>query len=237
MLAIIDGDVLLYMSIWNMETKEEAREKFNEIFKNILEGVFATDYVMALGGPNNFRVALYPDYKGNRKKSKSTRPDWFLDLKSDIAEQYEGCILTDNCEADDMIRVWANECSASNKDHIVVSVDKDLDCIVGKHYNPRKELIYTIDKEYAEYFYWKQILMGDPTDNIPGLPKIGPKKAEALLNNSKDFCDTVCKEYHKFYGKEGYSYLITNGRLIHIWRFIDDHFKVKREVYDKAISG
>jgi DNA polymerase-1 len=237
MLAIVDGDVLLYMSIWNVEAKEEAQKKFDELFTNTIESVFATDYVMALGGPDNFRVDLFPDYKGNRTKSKSNRPDWFLDLKSNVAEQYEGCVLTDNCEADDMVRVWANECTAENIERIVISVDKDLDCIEGLHYNPRKGNIYTIDAEYANQFYWKQVLMGDPTDNIPGLPKIGPKKADKILENSKDYCATVCKAYHDFYGEEGYNYLITNGRLIHIWRWVEDHFKIKREVYDEAIRN
>jgi len=237
MLAIIDGDVLLYMSIWNMDTKEEARERFDEIFNNTLENVFATDYVMAFGGPDNFRVDLFPDYKGNRTKSKSTRPDWFFDLKSDIAEQYEGCILTDNCEADDMVRVWANECTAAKIDKVIVSVDKDLDCITGIHYNPRKSMFHDISEEYAEWFYWKQMLMGDPTDNIPGLPKIGPRKAENILEGSDDYCAEVCRAYHLFYKDEGYNYLLANGRMIHIWRWIEDHFKVKREFYDKAIRA
>jgi len=236
MLAIIDGDVLLYMSIWNMDTKEEAKEKFNELFTNTLESVFATDYVMALGGPDNFRVDLFPDYKGNRAKSKSNRPDWFLDLKSDIVDQYEGCIFTSNCEADDMVRIWANECTKANINNVVISVDKDLDCITGVHYNPRKGELYEIDKEYANKFYWKQILMGDPTDNIPGIPKIGPKKAENILKDSEDYMATVCKAYYDFYGKEGYSYLLANGRLIHIWREIEDHFKIKKDFYDKAIE-
>ena len=33
MIAIIDGDVLLYMSIWNMETKKEARERQSQLEK------------------------------------------------------------------------------------------------------------------------------------------------------------------------------------------------------------
>ena len=237
MIAIIDGDVLLYMSIWGMETKEEAREKFDSLFDNTLECVFAKDYVMALGGPDNFRVSLFEDYKGNRKKSKSTRPDWFLDLKSDIANEYEGCVLSDNCEADDLLRIWANECSKMSLNYAVVSVDKDLDCIVGNHYNPRKDILYVVGEGYAEHFYWKQILMGDPTDNIPGIPRVGPKKAESILSNSLDYRSEVCRAYHNHYGEEGYSYLLANGRLIHIWRFLNDHFKVKKEVYDKAISG
>ena len=237
MIAIIDGDVLLYMSIWNIETKEEAKERFDEIFQNTLESVFATDYVMALGGPDNFRVDLYPDYKGNRKKSKSTRPDWFLDLKSDIESGYEGCVFSDNCEADDLVRIWATECDNADIKRIVISVDKDLDCISGLHYNPRKGSIYTVEQEDANYFYWKQILMGDSTDNIPGLPGIGPKKADAILAHNTKYKDSVCRAYYNKYGEEGYNYLITNGRLIHIWRHLNDHFVLDRKHYDNAIKS
>ena len=53
MIAIIDGDVLLYISIWGAETKEEARNNFDELFTAINEDLFAEDYVMALGGPDN----------------------------------------------------------------------------------------------------------------------------------------------------------------------------------------
>jgi len=239
MIAIIDGDVLVYMSIWGAETKEEAKQKFDELFTGILENLFTTDYVMALGGPDNFRVDLYSEYKANRSKSKSTRPDWFLDLKSDIEEDYDGCIFTDNCEADDMVRVWATECQENNLECIVVSVDKDLDCIPGQHYNPRTSKVYTVEEDFADYFYWKQVLMGDSTDNIPGLPGIGPKKAEVMLAGCKghdERRDVVCNAYHLRYGDTGYEYLLTNGRLIHIWRKINDHFKVKREVYNDAIQ-
>jgi len=235
-LAIIDGDVLLYMSIWGMESKEEAREKFDEIFTNVTESVFATDYVMALGGPNNFRVDLYPEYKANRKKSKSTRPDWFLDLKSDIVKDYEGASLSDNCEADDMIRIWANEAFDAGKHRVIITVDKDLDCVAGLHYNPRKSIFYTVSDEEANRFYWKQILMGDPVDNIPGIPGIGVKKAEKILENMPCYEIAVCKAYENHYGEEGYNYLLLNARLIHIWRKINDHFKLSKERYDKAIK-
>lgn len=237
MIALIDGDVLLYISIWGSETKQEARQKFDELFTSIIEDLFVKDYAMALGGPSNFRVTLYPEYKANRSKSKSTRPEWFLDLKSDIANEYSSCILTDNCEADDMIRVWSNQCIKAEKDFVIVSVDKDLDCIAGKHYNPRKSILYTVEKDYAEKHYWTQILTGDSTDNIPGLPGIGPKKAEKILELSNDYKKTVCKSYYEAYGEKGYEYLVANGRLIHIWRYLDDHFKIEKEYYDNAISG
>ena len=236
MLAIVDGDVLLYMSIWGAETKEEARENFDSLFTAILEDLFTTDYVMALGGPDNFRVDVYPEYKANRSKSKSTRPDWFLDLKSDVVNEYEGCILTDNCEADDMVRIWANECK---QPYAIVTVDKDLDCIQGLHYNPRKKETYTIDKDYADYFYWKQLLMGDSVDNIPGIPKIGLKKAEKMLEGiifPYERKEVVCKAYADFYGEEGHSYMLANGKLLHIWRKENDHFSLSKEKYNAYVN-
>jgi len=236
MIAIIDGDVLLYISIWGAEDKEQARQNFDELYNSIIEDLFATDYAMALGGPSNFRVDLYPEYKANRSKSKSTRPDWFLDLKSDIANEYDSCILTEHCEADDMVRVWATQCLEADKDFVVVSVDKDLDCIAGKHYNPRKSIIYDVETDYAEKHYWTQMLTGDSTDNIPGLPGIGPKKAEKLLEGISNYKEAVCKAYNEFYAEKGYEYLISNGRLIHIWRYIDDHFKIERNDYDNFVS-
>ena len=111
-------------------------------------------------------------------------------------------------------------------------------CLVASGQNTRAVYgYYNINKDYAEWFYWKQMLMGDTTDNIPGLPKVGPKKAENILEGSINYCVDVCKAYHEFYGDEGYNYLLSNGRMIHIWRWVGDHFKVKREFYDNAIKG
>jgi DNA polymerase-1 len=62
--------------------------------------------------------------------------------------------------------------------------------IPGKHYNwmlqrlgkvIREARIYNVSLEEADRFFWTQLLVGDTTDNIKGVPGIGPKKAEALL--------------------------------------------------------
>jgi DNA polymerase-1 len=185
---------------------------------------------------------LYVDYKrsASRVKSKSTKPDWFDDLKSWTVEAYDGCIITDNCEADDMVRIWAVEAKAADIQHCVVTIDKDLDCIPGSHYNPRTKVIYQIEEEWANYFYWKQLLMGDSVDNIPGIMGIGPKKAEKILEGSKnkdEHVDRICREYHNAYGDNGFDHMLLNGKLLHIWRHINDHFVIKKEVYEAAIKG
>jgi len=236
MIAIIDGDVLVYIALWNADVKEQARQNFDDLFEAITEELFVTDYAMAIGGDSNFRLDIYPEYKAHRAKSKSTIPDWFHDLKSEIANDYAGCITTDYCEADDMVRIWWHQCDAAGVPSVVISVDKDLDCISGLHYNPRKKEIYSVKEEDAEFHYWKQILMGDSTDNIPGLPGIGPKKAEALLKPSDDYRKTVAQAYNNHFGIKGYEYLLSNGKLIHILRHDRDYFHFNKEKYNDAIS-
>jgi len=239
-LAIIDGDVFLYLAMWGSDTLDDAKEKFKSILEDNLASVFATDYAMAFGGPGNFRADLYLDYKQStsRKKSSSKKPDWFDELKS-YGASFPGSHLCVGYEADDQVRIWALEADKAGVNRVVITVDKDLDCIPGNHYNPRKKEIYQIDEDYAEWFYWKQVLMGDSVDNIPGIRGCGPVRAEKILAGSSthaDYRDSVCRAYHDAYGKEGYEYLITNGRLIHIWRHMDDHFKISREKYDNAIE-
>jgi hypothetical protein len=142
MINVIDGDVLLYMSIWGSNTLEEGKIRFKEVFNDCQNATFSDDYVMALGGPDNFRNDLYSEYKASasRVKSKSSKPDWFNDLKSWIVEEYEYAVLSDNCEADDLVRIWHLELESAGMPYCVVTVDKDLDCCFGNHYNPRTSI-------------------------------------------------------------------------------------------------
>jgi hypothetical protein len=231
----------LYMSIWGQDTLAQGKKKFQSIFEDITNSLFTEDYVMAMGGPDNFRLDLYVDYKASkgRVKSKSTKPDWFDDLKSWTVSHYDGCILTDNFEADDIVRVWALELDKAGINRCVVTVDKDLDCIPGNHYNPRTKAIYQVSEEWADYFYWKQLLMGDSVDNIPGIKGIGPKKAEKILEGStchNEHKRRICLAYDEAFGEDGFAHMLLNGKLLHIWRKIDDHFKLSKEVYEAAIA-
>jgi len=244
MLAIIDGDVLLYQALWGSDNLREAKDKFGDIVVDVLENTFATDYTMAFGGPSNFRDDLYADYKKSpsRVKSKSTRPEWFDDLKS-FALSYEGAVICDGYEADDQVRIWAEECRQFNYyvPHIICSVDKDLDCISGAHYNPRTKAVYHISPDQADQNYWLQCLTGDTVDNIPGIKGIGPVKAGKILEdcyNRFERKQEVCIAYFNHFGEEeGYNNLLMNGKLLHIWRTYNDHFTLDRSFYDNAIGA
>ena len=76
---------------------------------------------------------------------------------------------------------------------IIAHLDKDINLIPGKHYNweltrlgkvVREARHYTITDEEALRNFYTQLLTGDVTDNIKGVPGIGPKKAEKLLQCS-----------------------------------------------------
>jgi len=233
MLALIDGDIILYHSIWATENIEEAKTRLNDVLQFWTEGSFAEEYLVAVGGPNNFRDTIYPDYKRSpsRQKSKDARAPYFNDLKQYLVG-LPNTVLCTGFETDDMIRIWANQATKAGDPYIVCSIDKDLDCIPGKHWNPVKDLFYTMTEEEADRFYWQQILTGDSTDNIPGLPGVGPAKANKILedaNTHEERKQRVIDAYKKHYNDDWYSYLLSNGRLIHLWRTIDDHFSIKKK--------
>jgi DNA polymerase-1 len=241
MIGLIDGDPIVYLAYWGKETFEEARDHADEIIENISEELFLDYMCIAIGGEYNFRDDFYSEYKKSkgRSNSRKTMPNWIVDLKEHIGGRPDA-IVTDRYEADDVLRIWANQLRRVGKDHVVVSIDKDLDCIPGKHFNPSwKWKYYEVSEKEAYTLYWKQILMGDNIDNIPGLPGIGPKKADKILEaceSEEEMVKEVCKQYNKAYSDAGYSYLLSNGRLIHIMGYTDDYFKLDKETYDEYIK-
>lgn len=67
---------------------------------------------------------------------------------------------------------------------IICSIDKDLDMIPGWHYNYVNEEKYWMSQEATIKFFYTQVLTGDTADNIRGVPGIGPKKAEKILEGA-----------------------------------------------------
>ena len=88
--------------------------------------------------------------------------------------------------------------------YVVCSPDKDvLKQVPGSHYNYQKmEWVHTSDED-AEAFLWKQTLMGDSTDGIPGIPGLGPKTADKLIDEMPDvhtYAGIVIEKYIEKFG-------------------------------------
>jgi 5'-3' exonuclease len=132
-------------------------------------------------------------------------------------------------EADDLLRIWQTEAEANGEDYVICSIDKDLKCMPGRHLNIKKNVFSVVTPEEATRFYYEQILQGDPTDNIKGVPNIGPKKAKSFLercNSESEFQSTVVSVYHAAFEDDWEKELKLNGSLIHLLRTEDDKFSI-----------
>ncbi|HYW57594.1 MAG TPA: DNA polymerase I [Polaromonas sp.] len=140
-------------------------------------------------GPT-FRDALYPDYKAQR----SPMPD---DLRSQVEPIHEVVQLlgwkilnVPGVEADDVIGTLACMASKQGIEVIISSGDKDLSQLVDENItvidtmNDRRRDLAGVEAEFGvppRLMVDYQTLVGDAVDNVPGVPKVGPKTAVKWL--------------------------------------------------------
>ncbi|MFZ2295074.1 MAG: DNA polymerase I [Polaromonas sp.] len=140
-------------------------------------------------GPT-FRDALYPEYKAQR----SPMPD---DLRSQVEPIHEvvqllgwKVLAVPGVEADDVIGTLACMGSAQGIEVIISSGDKDLSQLVDEHItvidtmNDRRRDLAGVEAEFGvppRLMVDYQALVGDAVDNVPGVPKVGPKTAVKWL--------------------------------------------------------
>lgn len=175
-LALLDADIILYRVGFSTQdvSKNIALSRLNAYIDEILFNSGASDYICYLTGSNNYRKTLYPEYKANRVQEK---PLHYHLLKQYLID-HEAAILEEDQEADDALGIAQ---TAGNDTTIICSIDKDLHQIPGRHFNFVKNIHYTITPEEGRRNFWRQVLTGDAVDNIKGLPKVGPVKANKYL--------------------------------------------------------
>jgi DNA polymerase-1 len=171
-------------------------------------------------GGSNARRNLYPEYKANRNSSRITNHNIFSSkdeesesINNQISRlvQYLQClpvtvISIDGLEADDIIGYLANKFQAHEETArvTIMSADKDFLQLVSDKvhcYSPTKKKIYTPKDVLEEFgvssnnFLNYKILMGDTSDNIPGITGLGPKKLiklfPELISNTKVELDEI----------------------------------------------
>ena len=234
MIAVVDADSCIYQAAWQRETIDDAVENYKYLIeKNWIGPVWADESIVYCGGKNNFRYNLCPEYKANRKEPHSDAK-LFKPLMLELVKR-EMAIPSHGMEADDMVRIKSVELTKEGTEHTVVHIDKDLDCIVGNHYNPRRQEFYDVDEDQADFHYWKQILKGDPTDNLPGLPRVGDKIADKMLSGvplGRRKHRVLAAYRAKFGIVEWKNKLMETANGIHILRHKDDFFSIERNSND-----
>ncbi len=144
-------------------------------------------------GPG-FRRALDERYKANRP---APPPDLSLQMERchSIVRAYNIPIVQqDGVEADDLIAVAVAKAVASNLRVVIVSADKDLMQLVRDTddrvvlWDSMRDKVYGPTEVHAKFGVVPSklrdllALTGDTSDNIPGVPSVGPKTASDLLN-------------------------------------------------------
>ena len=192
--ALIDADILCYEAATACEVEirwdddihtlhsdfKEAWRVLNDKVDQVIDKVGADVVVMAFSSNTSFRKEIvYPDYKGHRKTLR--KPLCLADLRAKALDTWK-CYHYQGLEGDDVLGILATDPSFYPKFRkVVVSLDKDLKTIPGKHFNFRTEEWLEIDEDTANWWHMYQTLTGDVADGYPGCPGCGPKTAEKIL--------------------------------------------------------
>jgi hypothetical protein len=211
-----------------VEPVENALSNFKNAVNNVLSKFpGAADYEGYLSDGPGFRAAVATTrvYKGNR--DPEAKPRHYDSLRDYAQRKYDAEIVS-RVEADDMCGIALAGSSGSG---CVVSNDKDLRQIPGWHYNwtkPDEPPTWVRPKDAVLKFY-EQLISGDPTDNVVGIPGIGTVGAlKALAGaSSPEDCERRAWELYKGNypvpdGVERLQFLkdrfLENGRLVRILR-------------------
>jgi len=228
----VDGDYIAYRVAAACE-EEDAQECCTAIDNMLYDARINTNINrmrVYLGGKDNFRIkaATTKPYKGNRKDTP--KPRHLAHCRRYLITDYKA-IVVNGYEADDAI---ATDMVVNGAWHC--GVDKDLHQVAGTHYNVVTKATTVISEEEAILTYYRQLLTGDSTDNIGGLPQIGAVKASNAITDAttarrdtiemyKQVCadklpDVVVRDY--FNEQEAFVKMVTT---LNLWDLITHEVK------------
>ena len=198
--VLVDGDIVAYRAAFSTQDlfPEDAVSKVDELMDYILTETLMfpdpKDYEVFLTGSGNFRydIAKSFPYKGNRKSTE--KPIHLPVAREHLITNYKASV-SEGEEADDLIAIAATKYGPET---IVASVDKDMLQLPCKHFNFTKGEWHDVTEFEGTKFFYKQILTGDRADNIMGLYKVGPVKAEKIVKDCKteeELWDAVLNAY------------------------------------------
>lgn len=158
-----------------------------------------------------FREELYPEYKATRKEMPEDLVKQIQPIHEIIRAMGLPIIAIEGVEADDVIGTLATHATSKQIDIVVSTGDKDLAQLVNQHItlintmtntklNPEgvKEKFGVAPDRIVDYL----TLMGDTSDNVPGVPQVGPKTAVKWINEYGSL-DNLIANADKISGKVG----------------------------------
>ncbi|GGA81851.1 DNA polymerase I [Ornithinibacillus halotolerans] len=205
-LVLIDGNSITYRAFFALPLLNNdkgvytnAVYGFTTMLLRILEEQKPTHLLVAFdAGKTTFRHSKYKEYKGGRQKTPPELSEQFPLVRELLnafnIRHYE----LENYEADDIIGTLAKQGNEKDFEVAVISGDKDMLQLVSDKVtvNVTKKGISEVEAYTPEYLTTKmeitpdqiidlKALMGDSSDNIPGVPGVGEKTATKLLKEYK----------------------------------------------------
>lgn len=198
-LLLIDGNNLLFRSFYALpQLKNFQGEISNAVFgfTNVLLKVikkYQPEYIAVAfdKGKKTFRHKEYADYKAQRHPTPKELLDQIPIMKNLLKAMHIAVLESDELEADDLIGCLSRSYHTEN---YILTSDKDLLQLITDHTfvispqkNANEEKLIDIKELKDSYgispcqIVDLKALMGDPSDNIPGVRKIGEKTALGLL--------------------------------------------------------
>ncbi|WP_145436781.1 DNA polymerase I [Staphylococcus hominis] len=222
-LVLIDGNSLSFRAFYALPLlSNKAGIHTNAIlgFAKLLEKIIReeqpTHFLVAFdAGKTTFRHSKYSEYKGGRQKTPPELSEQFPYIRQLLDAYHIKHYELENYEADDIIGTLSKEADQNDFETIIVTGDRDLTQLATQNVTIyyTKKGVTDVDHYIPEFIAEKynglkpiQIidmkgLMGDSSDNIPGVAGVGEKTAIKLLNQF-DSVEGVYENIDKVSGKK-----------------------------------
>lgn len=220
-LVLVDGSSYLFRAYHALPLLTNSKGDYTNAIlgvTNMLKKLVATYPDAYLGvifdAPGKtFRHDMYSDYKANRTKMPDELREQIQPLHELIKAMGLPLVMESGVEADDVIGTLAKMAASEGLKVIISTGDKDIAQLVTE----KISLINTMNNDFldpagviekfgvtAEQIIDYLTLMGDTSDNIPGVPKVGPKTAAKWLNKYGSL-DNLLEHAGEVKGKVGES--------------------------------
>ena len=236
LLVLVDGSAVFhraYHALVHLSNAEgqptNATYGFTNMLLKILSDLQPTYLVVAWDkSSDTFRKRLYPEYKAHRVRQPEDLYEQIPATRELSAAMGFPFIELDDYEADDVIGTLARQAGAHGGLEVVIATgDKDQLQLIDQHtvvdmFNPRIPIPtrYDLAKMREKYsmtpqqFIDYKALMGDPSDNIPGVAGIGDVGARKLLASYKSL-DGIYEHLNEITGKTR-EYLEANKKMAYL---------------------
>jgi DNA polymerase-1 len=234
---------------WKHQGRTDFRYDYQKTVQSLASSYGCNEVIIAADwGSSSYRKELYPDYKQNRKEKFAEQSEEERIAFEEFFEEFEATleILAEDyillrykgVEADDVAAHLVKHKNAYDLENIwLVSSDRDWDLLIQDtvsrfSYVTRKEVTLEnwsehYDVKPEEYISLK-CLTGDKGDNVPGIPGIGPKRAQQLIeqygNAFSIYEATPIESRYKYIQtlNESADQILINYELMDLITFCDD---------------